>query len=188
MGIVQFATLSDGKVIQSTHSFAQHELKLRKEQRKLSRKKKFSRNWNKQVRKVQRCHKRIRDVRNDFLHKATTGISKNHAVIVVEELKTANMSKSASGTKESPGVKVKVKTELNKSILDQGWGEFRRQLEYKQLWRGGKVIAVQPQYTSQKCSKCGRITPENRKTQANFACSCGHEENADLNAAKNILL
>ncbi len=188
VGIAQFAALSDGTVIPSINSFAKHEGKLRKEQRKLSRKTKFSNNWKRQVKKVQKCHKRIRNVRHDFLHKATTAISKNHAVIVVEDLKTANMSKSASGTKEQPGKNVKAKSGLNKSILDQGWGEFRRQLEYKQQWRGGKVIAVQPQYTSQKCSNCGTISADNRQSQAHFRCvTCGHEENADVNAARNIL-
>jgi putative transposase len=144
MGIVQFATLSDGTIIPSINSFAKHASKLRKEQSKLSHKTKFSNNWKKQVKKVQKCHKRIRNVRNDFLQKATTEISKNHAIVVVEDLKTANMSKSASGTRENPGKNVKAKSGLNKSILDQGWGEFRRQLEYKQEWRGGKVRAVQP--------------------------------------------
>jgi putative transposase len=188
MGIAQFATLSDGVVIPPIKSFTRHEARLKKEQRKLSRKVKYSNNWKKQVKKVQKCHKRIRDVRNDYLQKTTTEISKSHAIIVIEDLKVSNMSKSASGTKEKPGKKVKAKAGLNKAILDQGWSEFRRQLEYKQLWRGGKVITVNPQYTSQKCSKCGSISPENRKTQKQFACvTCEYEENADLNAAKNIL-
>ena len=188
LGIAQFATLSDGTVIPSINSYAKQEAKLRKEQRKLSRKVKYSNNWKKQAKKVQKRHRRIRNIRNDFLQKETTKISKNHAVIVVEDLKTANMSKSASGTKENPGKKVRAKSGLNKSILDQGWSEFRRQLEYKQQWRGGKVIAAPPQYTSQKCSKCGNTSAENRRTQSEFVCvACGHEENADLNAAKNIL-
>ena len=83
---------------------------------------------------------------------------------------------------------MRAKSGLNKSIMDQGWREFRRQLEYKQNWRGGKVIAVGPQYTSQKCSRCGNKHADNRKTQSEFVCMrCGHEENADINAAKNIL-
>jgi putative transposase len=188
LGIARFATLSDGTVLPAINSFAKRQTKLRKEQRKLSRKIKFSNNWKKQVKKVQKCHKRIRDVRHDFLQKTTTEISKSHAVVVVEDLKTSNMSKSASGTKETPGKNVGAKSALNRSILDQGWSEFRRQLEYKQLWRGGKVIAIQPQYTSQKCSNCGKTSADNRKSQAEFCCVfCGHQENADLNAAKNIL-
>ena len=74
------------------------------------------------------------------------------------------------------------------SILDQGWGEFRRQLEYKQAWLGGQVIAVPPQYTSQRCACCGHTARANRITQSKFECvACGHTENADINAARNIL-
>jgi len=83
-GITQFATLSDGTEILPINSFAKHESKLRKEQRKLSRKTKYSNNWKKQVKKVQKCHKRIRDVLNDVLQKATTEISKKHAIIVLK--------------------------------------------------------------------------------------------------------
>ncbi|MCE2680142.1 MAG: transposase, partial [Burkholderiales bacterium] len=74
------------------------------------------------------------------------------------------------------------------SILDQGWGEFRRQLEYKTQWRGGFVIAVPAQYTSQECPCCHHVSQDNRHTQAQFVCvECGFEENADLIGAINIL-
>ena len=77
---------------------------------------------------------------------------------------------------------------LNKSILDQGWFEFKRQLSYKLDWQGGKLVLVNPQYTSQRCYLCGNIHKENRKTQSRFECqSCGHIDNADNNAALNIL-
>jgi putative transposase len=66
------------------------------------------------------------------------------------------MSRSAKGTVEQPGKNVRAKAGLNKAIVDQGWGELIRQLSYKQQWRGGIVVLVPPQYTSQKCSKCGR--------------------------------
>jgi putative transposase len=109
-------------------------------------------------------------------------------MIFVEDLKIKSMSKSASGTIESPGTNVKQKSGLNKSILDQGWSEFLRQLDYKQLWSGGCVIPVCPRNTSRKCHECGFVSPDNRKTQASFHCiSCGHHNNADVNAAKNIL-
>ena len=98
------------------------------------------------------------------------------------------MSKSAKGTLEAPGRDVKRKSGLNKAILDQGWGEFRRQLEYKQAWRGGWVLLVNPAYTSQKCSCCGHTAKENRENQEQFVCTaCGSTSNADHNAAKNIL-
>jgi putative transposase len=114
-------------------------------------------------------------------------ISKNHAIVFIEDLKVSSMSRSASGTQEEPGRTVAAKSGLNKSILDQGWGEFRRQLEYKQVWRGGYVIAVPPQYTSQTCPACGHVAKENRQTQAVFNCvACGFFENADLVGAINI--
>ena len=109
-------------------------------------------------------------------------------MIVIEDLQIRNMSKSSKGTSEKHGKNVKAKSGLNKSILDQGWFEFRRQLEYKQSWRGGYVIAIPPQHTSQRCSCCGYVSRNNRQTQAKFECvECGHSENADINAARNIL-
>ncbi|HFK1189174.1 TPA: RNA-guided endonuclease InsQ/TnpB family protein, partial [Escherichia coli] len=104
-------------------------------------------NWQKQKRKIQRLHSRIANIRRDYLHKVTTTVSKNHAMIVIEDLKVSNMSKSAAGTVSQPGRNVRAKSGLNRSILDQGWYEMRRQLEYKQLWRGGQVLAVPPAYT-----------------------------------------
>ena len=98
------------------------------------------------------------------------------------------LSRSAAGTVENPGKNVRAKSGLNRSILDQGWGEFKRQLQYKATWNGGKVVFVPPQYTSQQCSQCGHTEKENRKTQAKFKClACGYETHADLNAALNIL-
>ena len=86
---------------------------------------KFSNNWKKAKRKVQNLHSRIGNIRRDYLHKVSTTISKNHAMIVIEDLKVANMSKSASGTVGQPGRNVWAKTGLNRSILDQDWHERR---------------------------------------------------------------
>ena len=188
MGIVRFATFSDGKGLSPLNTFHKHEHTLASMQRKLSRKVKFSSNWNKQKRKIQRLHKKIADVRKDFLHKATTTISKNHALVVMEDLRVKNMSASASGSLESPGRNVRAKSGLNKSILDQGWFEFRRQLSYKLAWNGGVLLLIPPQYTSQTCHKCGNVDKNNRASQASFVCTaCGHSANADHNAALNIL-
>jgi putative transposase len=103
-------------------------------------------------------------------------------------LQVRNMSKSAKGSAQAPGRNVRAKSGLNKAILDQGWGEFRCQLEYKVAWRGGYFVAVDPKNTSRTCSCCGHVSADNRKTQALFACvSCGHEDNADHVGALNIL-
>jgi putative transposase len=88
----------------------------------------------------------------------------------------------------SPGKNVRSKSCLNKSILDQGWYELRRELSYKLRWRGGELILVPPNYTSQQCSVCGSVNKANRISQSRFKCvSCGYESNADLNASRNIL-
>ena len=169
-------------------AFKKHEKRLAKYQRRMSRKTKFSNNWKKAKARVQRIHTNIANARKDFLHKSTTTISKNHAMVVVEQLQVVNMSKSATGTMEAPGVNVRAKAGLNKSILDQGWSEFRRQLEYKMTWAGGMLLAVPAYNTSRTCPCCGHVAKENRKTQARFACvACGYENHADVVAAINIL-
>jgi len=188
MGIVRFATLSDGTVYPPLNIFKRYAADLRKAQQTMSRKKKFSNNWKKAKAQVQRIHVRIANARRDYLHKASTTISKNHAMVVVEDLQVSNMSRSAAGTVEQPGRNVRAKAGLNRSILDQGWAEFRRQLEYKMLWVGGLFLAVPPQNTSRTCPHCGHVSGENRKTQAEFACvECGFAENADLVGAINVL-
>ncbi|MEA3477431.1 MAG: RNA-guided endonuclease TnpB family protein, partial [Bacteroidota bacterium] len=187
-GIKSFAAFSDGTKIEGVHSFRKHEERLAREQRKLARKKKGSNNWKKQKQEIAKLHHTIANVRQDFHHKLSTDISKNHAKVYVEGLQISNMSASAKGTFEDPGSRVKAKSGLNKSILDQGWYEFRRQLDYKLFWRGGILVEVNPRHTSQRCSCCGYTAKENRLSQALFRCQvCGYEENADVNAAKNIL-
>ncbi|MEE7305273.1 transposase, partial [Escherichia coli O18:H14] len=187
-GVAKLATLSDGTVFEPVNSFQKNQKTLARLQRQLSRKVKFSNNWQKQKRKIQRLHSCIANIRRDYLHKVTTTVSKNHAMIVIEDLKVSNMSKSAAGTVSQPGRNVRAKSGLNRSILDQGWYEMRRQLEYKQLWRGGQVLAVPPAYTSQRCACCGHTAKENRLSQSKFRCQvCGYTANADVNGARNIL-
>ena len=187
-GVAKLATLSDGTVFEPVNSFQKNQKTLARLQRQLSRKVKFSNNWQKQKRKIQRLHSCIANIRRDYLHKVTTTVSKNHAMIVIEDLKVSNMSKSAAGTVSQPGRNVRAKSGLNRSILDQGWYEMRRQLEYKQLWRGGQVLAVPPAYTSQRCACCGHTAKENRLSQSKFRCqACGYTANADVNGARNIL-
>ncbi len=176
------------RFLKPVNSFKANQEKLAKHQRQLSRKVKFSQNWQKQKQKIQRFHPHIANIRKDYLHKTTTEISKNHAMIVIEDLKVSNMSKSAAGTVSQPGRNVSAKSGLNRYILEQGCYEMRRQLEYKQHWQGGQVIAVPPAYTSQKCACCGHTAKENRRSQNQFEClACGYSENADINGARNIL-
>ncbi|SIO21139.1 RNA-guided endonuclease InsQ/TnpB family protein [Nitrosomonas cryotolerans] len=188
MGVTRFATLSDGSYVEPLNSFRKLSKKLAFEQRKLSKKVRFSANWKKQKQIITRLHERIANARLDFLHKTSTEISKNHAMVVVENLKIGNMSKSAKGSVEKHGKNVKAKSGLNKSILDQGWGMFVSFLEYKQACSGGDVLKVNPQYTSQTCPRCQHVSRDNRKSQSAFECTeCGFKANADLVGALNVL-
>ena len=187
-GIICFAAFSDGTTIEGVNIFRRHQDRLAKEQRKLSRKQKGSQNWKKQKKKISGLHHTITNARKDFLHKLSTKISKSQARVYVESLQIRNMSASARGTLEDTGRNVKAKSGLNKSILDQGWYEFHRLLQYKLDWQGGSLVEVDYRNTSQRCSCCGHTEKRNRKSQEIFKClNCGHEENADVNAAINIL-
>ena len=128
VGVTKFATLSTGEIFEPKNSFRNKAQRLARYQRAMSRKKKFSNNWHKAKRKINKLHTTIANIRRDHLHKTSTAISKNHAMIVIEDLQIRNMSKSSKGTSEKHGKNVKAKSGLNKSILDQGWFEFRRQL------------------------------------------------------------
>ncbi|STE53139.1 Probable transposase [Edwardsiella tarda] len=188
MGVARFATLSDGTFYAPLNSFKRHEKALRRAQQAMSRKAKFSNNWKKAKTRVQKIHSRIGNVHRDFLHKVSSTISKNHAMVCIKDLQVRNMSKSAVGTADAPGRNVRAKSGLNKSILDQGWFEFRRQLDYKLAWNGGWLVTVPPQNTSRTCPCCGHVSADNRKTQVQFLCvECGFEENADLVGAINVL-
>jgi putative transposase len=188
LGVVRFATLSDGTFYAPLNSFKRHQTRLRKGLQAMSRKQKFSHNWNKAKRRIQRIHARIGNARRDYLHKTSTAISQNHAIVCIEDLQVQNMSRSAAGSIETPGKHVRAKAGLNRSILDQGWFEFRRQLEYKLSWNGGSLILVPPQNTSRRCPQCDHVSAQNRLTQQRFHCiACGFEENADWVGAINIL-
>lgn len=171
MGIKYFMVTSDGEFVDNPKFLTKQLKKLRVEQRKLSRKfkqdKQQSNNFYKQVNVVTRLHKKVTDARKDFLHKQSTYLAKEYSTVIHEDLKITNM----------------VRSNLSKHISDVSWGTFFEMLKYKT-----KVVRVNPAYTSQKCSCCGHVAKENRLTQSIFKCvSCGHEENADLNAAQNIL-
>jgi putative transposase len=164
------------------------EEKIEKFQKDLSKRQRFSKNWKKIKRKIGNLHHRIACIRRDFLWKIAGMVTKNHGIIVLEDLKTKNMTKSASGTVADPGRNVAQKSGLNRAILRHGWYMFSVMVEQKAEEFGSFVIKVDPKYSSQECSICHFVSKANRAEQSVFHCqSCGHEENADINAAKNIL-
>jgi putative transposase len=124
----------------------------------------------------------------DARHKLTTELAKNHGLIAFEALALKPMTRSARGTVEVPGRNVRQKAGLNRLLLEQGIGETRCQLRYKALWNGGRTVEVEPAFSSQRCSCCDHVSPDNRPSRERFACiACGHAEHADINAARNHL-
>ena len=139
VGIARFATLSDGAVIEPLNSFKKHQQRLKRYQRAMARKVKFSNNWKKAKAKVARVATHAANARRDFLHKTSTTISQNHAVVCVEALVVKNMCRSAKGTIEAPGNNVRAKSGLNRAILDQGWSSVSHHAGI-QTGMGGRQI------------------------------------------------
>lgn len=179
-GVVNFVTLSDGEVVEQCQPLKKFLPKLAKLQRRMAGKKKFSKNWRKAKACIAKLHTKVANIRKDFVHKVSNHISKNHVVVVIEDLQVKNISKSASK-------KVAQKSRLNRAILDASPFELHRQLEYKTQWQGGLLVPVPPQNTSRKCPECGHVSAENRKSQAKFVCvACAFSAHADFVAAVNI--
>ena len=207
-GVTDTLALSTGQRIAPLNAYRKTAFKLRRYQRAVSRKieaqkeamgidpkapfpkgvhpKKSNRQRRAELR-VAKCHRKIANQRKDWLHKLTTAIADDAAVVVLEDLKIRNMSASAAGTADAPGRKVKQKSGLNKSILDQGWFMLDQMLDYKTAWRGGEVLKVPAPYTSQRCSCCGHADAASRNGKQFVCTACAHTEDADINAAKNIL-
>jgi len=180
--------LSDGSEFHLPKAVGELAKRHKKAQRVLSRRKLGSARRTKARQVASSLKLKQTRVRREWQHKTTTEIVSKYGYVAVEELKTKNMTRSAKGTAEEPGKNVKAKSGLNREILNVGWFEIQRQLDYKLDAIGGELDAVDPKHTSQSCSECGHTEQENRKSQAKFKCTnCGHTENADRNAAKNIL-
>lgn len=127
-------------------------------------------------------------IREHYLHQFSRELVGRFSKICIEDLNLKNMTKSAKGDAEKPGKNVKAKSGLNREMLNVAIGEFRWMLEYKSEETGSEIIPVDYAYSSQTCSVCGYCDSENRVVQSRFECQkCGHFENADINAAKNIL-
>lgn len=142
LGVALFAATSDGRAVAPLDALRKQQRRLKHAQRAASRKVKGSRNRRKAVDRLGRLHSRIAAQRSDWLHKLSTELADAHPVIAIEDLRVAAMSASAAGTALAPGKRVRQKAGLNRAILDQGWAEFRRQLEYKCVARGGAVVPV----------------------------------------------
>ena len=187
VGVALVVADSDGNKVKPLELMRELK-KLRVKAQQLSRKQKGSNNRAKAKVRLAKINLKIANKRRNFLHKLSLQYAENQGIVVVEDLKIKNMTKSAKGTKEKPGKSVKAKAGLNRSITQQSWGLFFEFLEYKLKERRGQLIKVDSRFTSQTCNSCGHVSKNNRKSQSKFVCeSCGYSENADVVGAKNIL-
>jgi putative transposase len=183
-GVAVSAALSTGDLLYCPGLTARERIRLRRLQRMLARATRGSNRRGRVGRAIARLRARETDRRKDWTEKTSTGIARRFDVIRVEDLKIANMTRSAKGTRENPGRNVRAKAGLNLGILRSGWGLLVRRLEDK---APGRVEKVSPAFTSQRCSACGQVDRDSRESQAVFRCTaCGFACHADMNAAKNI--
>jgi putative transposase len=184
-GVAVSAALSNGELLRAPGLTAGESKRLKVLQQGLARAKQGSNRREKKKRAIAKLKARERDRRKDWVEKTTTHLARRFDVIRVEALDVRAMVRTARGTVEQPGLHVAQKRGLNRAIMQSGWGHLVARLRHKAF---GRVEQVPAAYTSQRCSACGHIAPENRKSQAVFeceACDAGRC-NADVNAARNI--
>ena len=156
----------------------------RRYQRMVARRRKGSNRRNLARHRLARTQRRIATIRHRWHHQTSRILADTAGLLAIEDLNTKAMTRSARGSAEHPGSNVRQKAGLNREILNTGWSQLRRMLEYK----AAHVEVVPPMYTSQTCRRCGRVDPASRKSQSEFECvHCGHKGNADVNAALNIM-
>ena len=172
VGINKYAVLSNGHAYENPRFLRKKERQLQKAQRKLSRMKKGSANYSKQVQRVRQHHEKIANQRRDFLHKLSFNLAKDYSVIAIENLHIRNMVKHKK---------------LSKSIFDAGWGMFRNMLVYKCEKQGGILVKVQPEYTTQDCSSCDERVKKSLSIRTHICKKCGTVLDRDHNASLNIL-
>jgi putative transposase len=184
-GVAVSAALSTGELLQAPSLSSGESKRLKVLQQRLARAKRGSCRRGKTKRAIAKLKVRERDRRKDWVEKSTTDLARRFDVIRVEALDVRAMTRSARGTVEHPGVRVAQKRGLNRAISRSGWGLVATRLQQKAF---GRVEQIPAAYTSQRCSACGHVALENRKSQAVFeceACTAGRC-NADVNAARNI--
>ncbi|KJK41894.1 transposase [Streptomyces variegatus] len=183
-GVTVTAALSDGRKLNCPQLTAKERARIRKHQRRAARAPKGSAAKAAEHAKVARLKAREANRRKDWCEKTSTMLARCYAPLRFEKLNIKNMTRSAKGTVEQPGQNVAQKSGLNRAILAQGWGLLRQRTGHK---APGRVEDVPAPYTSLRCSACGWIDKNSRKSQAEFVCSsCGFTCNADTNASINV--
>jgi putative transposase len=183
---VPFA-LSTGELIQGSRAGKNGQPAARRAQRKMSRRKRGGNRYRKASLLHARHKQRQANRRKDFLHKFSRYLVNNFDLIAFEDLNVVAMTRSARGTIANPGRGVRRKSVLNREILDQGWSMLVQMTIYKAEEAGRSVVKVPAPYTSQTCFECGSIDKKSRSGTIFRCTTCGHQDHADTNAAKNIL-
>ncbi|WP_226351918.1 transposase [Pseudonocardia sp. ICBG601] len=187
-GVVAAVATSDGLLIDRNVVTAGEDARYKYLQRKLARQKRGSNNRKKTLAKMNRLRRRETNRRQDFCSQVAADLTGRNALVALEELRIQNMTRSAAGTVEEPGRQVAQKSGLNRAILAKGWHKLELALRNAARYTGTVVVKVSAAYTSQRCSRCSEVNPGSRESQARFRCvTCGHEVNADVNAAINVL-
>lgn len=187
-GVAAAIATSDGNLIDREFLTAGERRRVVTLQRRLSRAARRGRNRDKVRAALVEVRLRERRRRQDFNAQTAHRLAEANAVVVLEDLKTKNMTRSAKGTLDQPGRNVRAKSGLNRAILAKGWHQFELALTSAARYTGTTVVKVPAAYTSQRCPHCGHVDPKSRESQAVFRCtSCAHAEHADVNAATNIL-
>ncbi|MFX0580899.1 RNA-guided endonuclease InsQ/TnpB family protein [Nocardia nepalensis] len=187
-GVAVGVARSDGVMRDRRFRTPGEERRYRRLQQRLARQRKRSGNRRKTNAAMRKLKRRERDRRTDFLAWTANRLTGGYALVVLEDLRTRNMTRTARGTLDQPGVHVRAKAGLNRAILDKGWHAFELALNSAARYTGTTIVKVPAAYTSQTCSRCRSVDPESRESQARFRCTgCGYSENADVNAARNIL-
>jgi putative transposase len=184
-GVAVSAALSTGDLLDVPALRAGETQRLRRLQRRLASARGGSHRRARTKLAIARLRARETDRRRDWVEKTSTDVARRFATIRVEDLDVRAMTRSARGTRECPGTNVAQKRGLNRAISRHGWGWLVARLKHKAV---GRIEFVPAAFTSQRCSQCGHVAPENRKSQAVFQCvACGAGPcNADVNAACNI--
>jgi len=183
-GVAVAAALSTGELLHVPGLTEQERRRMRRLERTLARARRGSNRRQRVKGAIARLRARETDRRKDWAGKASTDIARRFDVIRVEDLRIGAMTRSAKGTRDSPGRNVRAKAGLNRGILRSGWGLLARRLEQK---APGRVEKISPAFTSQQCSACGQVDGKSRESQAVFRCTaCGFACHADVNAARNI--
>jgi putative transposase len=194
VGIVSFATISDGEHIDNPRWRRAAADKLAAAQHRLTRAQRGSKNRRRRRETVAARHRKVANQRKDFHHKQARKLADAYDLLVVEDLAIANMLRRSKPVPDpaTPGAFLsngaRAKSGLSRSISDAGWGQFVSILRAKAEDAGRTWIEVDPRHSSDRCEKCGHAAPENRVTQAEFRCqTCGHTAQADEHAARNLL-